>query len=171
MGANVSRRHAREALDALRRIVQGLRESSRAAERRVGMSGAQLFVLRTLAESPGLSLNELAERTRTHQSSVSAVVSRLTRERLVERGTARGDARRAEIRLTSRGHSKLRIAPRTAQERLVAAIDGLAPADRAKLAATLATLVDGMGLTTQRPVMLFDEPSGRNKKAGRRTHA
>jgi DNA-binding MarR family transcriptional regulator len=171
MGANASRRHAREALDALRRIVQGLRESSRAAERRVGMSGAQLFVLQTLAESPGLSLNQLAERTRTHQSSVSAVVTRLTRARLVERGTARGDARRAEIRLTPRGHRKLRLAPRTAQERLVAAIDGLTAADRARLAATLDRLVDGMGIAKHRPATLFDEPAGRNPKAGRPTHA
>lgn len=170
MGSNTSRRDARQALDALRRIVQGLRESSRAAERRAGMSGAQLFVLQTLAESPGLSLNELAERTRTHQSSVSAVVARLARERLVDRGTARGDARRAEIRLTPRGHSRLHSAPRTAQERLIAAVDRLAAADRARLAATLEQLVDGMGLKTHKPAALFDEPS-RGKHTGTRTHA
>src|SRR5471032_3327818 len=100
MGSNISRRrrarapdrHTHEVLDAIRRIVQGLRESSRAAEQRVGLSGAQLFVLQTVGEWPGLSLNELAERTRTHQSSVSAVVARLTRERLIDRDRARGDA-------------------------------------------------------------------------------
>jgi DNA-binding MarR family transcriptional regulator len=170
MGPNTSRPHARRALDALRRIVQGLRESSRAAEQRAGMSGAQLFVLQTLAEAPGLSLNELAERTRTHQSSVSAVVTRLARERLVGRGTAPGDARRAEIRLTPRGQGRLRSAPRTAQERLVSAVDALPAADRARLAATLERLVEGMGLAKQRPAMLFDEPAGK-KKAGKRTHA
>lgn len=170
MGAHTSRRDAHQALDALRRIVQGLRESSRAAERRAGMSGAQLFVLQTLAESPGLSLNQLAERTRTHQSSVSVVVARLARARMVERGTASGDARRAEIRLTPRGHSRLRSAPRTAQERLIAAVDRLSAADRARLAAILEQLVDGMGLTTHTPATLFDEPS-RGTKAGTRTHA
>ncbi len=86
----------REVLDAIRRIVQALRESSRLAESRVGLSGAQLFVLRTAAEVPGLSLNELAERTRTHQSSVSAVVTRLAREGLVQKRAADGDARRVE---------------------------------------------------------------------------
>jgi DNA-binding MarR family transcriptional regulator len=58
-------------LDAVRRIVQALRESSRQAERQVGLSGAQLFVLQKLAESPASSVNELAARTHTHQSSVS----------------------------------------------------------------------------------------------------
>src|ERR1700750_2387985 len=112
MGSNTYGLETRAVLDAFRRIVQGLRESSRAAEQHAGVSGAQLFVLRTLAEAPRLSLNELAERTRTHQSSVSAVVARLARARLVERGTAAGDARRAELSLTARGRRRLRSAPR-----------------------------------------------------------
>src|SRR5665213_199086 len=64
----------REILDSIRRIVRLLRVSSREAEREVGLSGAQLFVLRTLSEHKFLSVNELAERTHTHQSSVSVVV-------------------------------------------------------------------------------------------------
>src|SRR5262245_40728501 len=39
----------RAILDGLRRVVQVLRESSRAAERRIGLSSAQLFVLQRLA--------------------------------------------------------------------------------------------------------------------------
>src|SRR5262245_59137704 len=134
MGSNTSSADTREVLDAIRRIVQDLRESSRDAENRAGLSGAQLFVLQTLAEAPGLSLNELAERTRTHQSSVSAVVTRLSRDRLVERGTSADDGRRAEIRLSARGRGRLRKAPRAAQERLVAAVDALPPGERARLA-------------------------------------
>src|SRR5260221_14725566 len=107
MGANISSAATRVVLDAIRRIVQALRESSRAAEKHAGLSGAQLFVLQALAESPGLSLNELAERTRTHQSSVSVVVTRLSRARLIERSTAPGDARRAELRLSALGRRRL----------------------------------------------------------------
>jgi DNA-binding MarR family transcriptional regulator len=169
MGPNTSSPHARDVLDAIRHIVQALRESSRAAEKHVGFSSAQLFVLHALEESPGLSLNDLAERTRTHQSSVSAVVSRLTRARLVERGTASGDARRAEVRLSSRGRSRLRRTPRTAQERLVQAVDGLPKADRRRLAALLRRLVDEMGLESSKPAAMFDEPSRR--RAGRRADA
>jgi DNA-binding MarR family transcriptional regulator len=169
MGTNISSAPTREVLDAIRRIVQALRESSRAAEKRVGLSGAQLFVLQALGESPGLSLNDLAERTRTHQSSVSAVVARLTRQRFVERGTAPADARRAEIRLSTRGRSRLRSAPQTAQQRLIAAVDALPAADRRRLAATLHQLVERMGLITHKPALMFDEPA--KKKAGRRTDA
>lgn len=153
--------HTREVLDAIRRIVQALRESSRLAEARVGLSGAQLFVLRTVAEVPGLSLNELAERTRTHQSSVSAVVTRLAREGLVQKRTADRDARRVEIRLSSTGRRRLDRAPQAAQERLVASLDALSGGERARLAFTLEGLVRGMALPRERPAMFFEEPARR----------
>src|SRR5439155_20477086 len=53
---------ARAALDAIRRIVRALREESRASERWLGLSAAQLFVLNRLAMAPAVSVNELADR-------------------------------------------------------------------------------------------------------------
>jgi DNA-binding transcriptional ArsR family regulator len=98
MGTHVSRgADVQAVLDGVRRIVQALRASSRWAERHVGLSGAQLFVLQKLAETPAISVNELAERTHTHQSSVSAVISRLAELGLVtrKRSAADGPPRRA----------------------------------------------------------------------------
>lgn len=63
-------------LDGIRSLVNRLRESSREAERRIGLTAAQLFVLQLLRASDDLSVNDLAARTYTHQSSVSVVVSR-----------------------------------------------------------------------------------------------
>ena len=86
MGAHISRgADVQAVLDGVRRIVQALRASSRWAEQHVGLSGAQLFVLQKLAETPAMSVNELAARTHTHQSSVSMVVSRLVEHGLVTR--------------------------------------------------------------------------------------
>ena len=81
----------RAVLDSIRRIVRALRESSRKTERSVGLGAAQLFVLQRLAGAPPLSINELADRTLTHQSSVSVVVSRLVRAGLVARTRAAAD--------------------------------------------------------------------------------
>jgi len=93
MGAHTTSRvrETRAILDAVRRIVRALHESSRAAEKTLGVTGAQLFVLQTLADVPGLSLNALAEQTHTHQSSVSTVVSRLAERGLVLRAAAADD--------------------------------------------------------------------------------
>src|SRR5581483_3712391 len=121
-----------EILDSFRRIVRVLRESSRAAEQRVGISGAQLFVMSALKKEPQLSINELAQRTRTHQSTVSVVVSRLVERGLVARSSSAADARRLTLKLTPEGRALLKRAPDASQERLVAAIDSLFAAERKK---------------------------------------
>jgi len=113
------------ALDALRRIVRALGVSSRTAERSVGITGAQLLVLQRLAESPADSLNDLAERTFTHQSTVSVVVDRLVERRFVKRTRSRDDARKILLSLTGAGRTALRKAPPPAQTQLVDALGRL----------------------------------------------
>jgi len=144
------------AVDALRRLVQELRASSVAAERRGGLSGAQLFVLEQLAEAPAASLNELAARTLTHQSSVSVVVSRLVKRGLVERVADSTDARRRVIELTTAGRAILRSAPATFQAKLIGALEGLSAADRRMVARGLRLVVQRLGLG-ERPAPLFLE--------------
>lgn len=148
----------RAALDALRRIVQGLRLYGTRAERTTGLSGAQLFVLQQLAEAPAQSLNELAARTHTHQSSVSTVVTRLVARRLVTRRRAPEDGRRIVLELTAAGHSLLARAPETAQGRLIAVLEALPEADRQSLLDGLAALVSALGMDRE-PATLFFEPS------------
>lgn len=115
-------------MDALRRLVRELRLASRAAERELGISGAQLFVLQQLRERPADSVNELAERTHTHQSSVSVVVRRLVERGLIFREPAEEDGRRMTLRLSAEGRALLERAPLTAQSRLIEALRRL-PAD------------------------------------------
>ena len=155
-----TRRHSRETtavLDHLRRIVRTLRESSRAAETRLGVTGAQLFVLRALAGPEPLSLNQVAARTHTHQSTVSVVVKRLVARRLIRRAVSALDGRRIQLRLTDRGHAVLERAPLAAQDRLIAGLETLSATDRARLATTLGRLVAAMGLRTAPPAMFFEE--------------
>ena len=146
------------ALDAIRRIVQVLRASTRVAERRLGISGAQLFVLHALSESPADSLNDLAARTFTHQSSVSAVVERLVRRRLVSRKRSSADARRVVLSLTPSGRALLRSSPEIAQLRLISALRELPPRDRRALARILDLVVHEMGADVA-PTLFFEESS------------
>ncbi len=144
-------------LDALRRIVRALRAAAQGAERRLGISGAQLFVLERLAEAAAPSLNDLAERTHTHKSSVSVVVSRLVARRLVRRRRADGDRRGVELAITAAGRAALRRAPRSAQTRLVEALRRLRPAERAGLVAGLERFTAELGIRGLKPTMLFEE--------------
>src|SRR5262245_7311045 len=148
----------RAALDALRRVVQGLRMFSTRAEQATGLSGAQLFVLQQLAEAPARSLNELAVRTRTHQSSVSTVVTRLVERGLVSRKRSGEDARRVLLEVTPAGRALVTRAPETAQKRLITALEGLPAARRRSLMRDLETLVAALGMDHE-PAALFFEPS------------
>jgi DNA-binding MarR family transcriptional regulator len=134
-------------LDAIRYVVRTLRVSGRAAEQTVGVSGAQLYVLQQLARSPAQSLNELADRTLTHQSSVSVVVSRLVGRRLVTRNVSPEDGRRVVLTLTPAGRALLARAPEAAQARLVEGLRALPPRDARALARGLRALIDVMGRT------------------------
>jgi DNA-binding MarR family transcriptional regulator len=159
------------AVAALRRIVRAVRLSARRAERDLGLSGAQLFVLQQLGASPVRSLNELAERTRTHQSSVSVVVRRLVSRGLVTRTPAANDTRRVEIGLSKAGRALLRRFPPVAQLQLIRAIAGLSPAQRRTLASTLERVVRHMGLAASPASMMYTDPDPDGPRPGRRSRA
>jgi DNA-binding MarR family transcriptional regulator len=143
-------------LDSLRRIVRALRISSRSSEKTHGLSAAQLFVMNQLARAlRPLSMNELAQATFTHQSSVSAVVSRLVDRRLVQRVTSEKDARKVEVFLTDEGSRLVENSPRAVQDQLVLAIEKLGPERSQELAVLLNELVVLAGYE-QGEVGMFD---------------
>jgi DNA-binding MarR family transcriptional regulator len=157
MGAHASA-DAGAVLEAIRRIVQLLRQSDREAEKRTGLSGAQLFVLQQLRSASGaLTPGELARRTLTHQSSVSGVVRRLSDAGYVRGVRSLTDARRIELSLTPAGRAAARRAPRLAQQRLIAAVDRLPLAQRAALARGLAGLTGQLGIRAAPAPMFFEE--------------
>jgi DNA-binding MarR family transcriptional regulator len=161
---------SRRVMNALRRIVRDLRLGTRDAERRAGISGAQLFVLQALNERPAASLNDLAERTLTDQSSVSVVVRRLIDRKLVASRVSSVDARRVELSLTAAGRRLLAKCPEPTQARVVAALERLRPPELAGLTQGLDALVQQLGITGAAPRMFFEEdgPTRRKERASRR---
>jgi DNA-binding MarR family transcriptional regulator len=154
----------RAVMDALRRVVRSLRLTAREAERTAGISGAQLFVLQSLAEKSASSMNDLAERTLTDQSSVSVVVRRLAERKLVARRVSPEDARRVELSLTAAGKRLLGRCPEPTQARVVAGLQQLDPTELASLMRGLEALVREMGIAGETPSMLFDEEPKRAKR-------
>lgn len=174
-----NREDIRQILDALRLIVRDLRLGAREAERTAGISGAQLFVLQTLASEPVSSLNDLADRTMTDPSSVSVVVRRLVDRKLVTRKVAKDDARRVELRLTALGKKRLTLSPEPMQAGLLAALEKMTPRELAALTDGLAALTREMreaqegGAHDGGPPMFFEEAPppapkrpARTRKAG-----
>lgn len=145
--------------NTLRRLVHTMHAASRETERRLGVTGAQLFVLTQLRTTPSLSINALAERTMTHQSTVSVVVRRLVRRKLVKKVRASDDGRRVELTLTPAGAILLRKAPEVMQVRLARAIESLQPEDRAALERGLGHLANELGVRDTPTPMFFESVS------------
>lgn len=146
-------------MDALRRIVQALRQSSAHVEQRSNVTGAQALVLKHIAAREGLSVNELAGLTFTHQSTVSEVVSRLEGKGFVQRVRAKDDGRRCELRLSAEGRVAVQTMIVTAQERLMQALQEMPPNIVSDLASGLEALITAAGLADDAPIMFFETPS------------
>ena len=151
------RRQVTTVVNGLRRIVGALHRSHRLAEQKFDLSAAQLLVLQRLAEVASLSVNELANRTFTHQSTVSVVVTRLVGRGLVRRTRADDDARRAELALTASGRALLQRAMSSALAQLIDALDAM-PTSRLRLIGKcLDNVVDALGVRGEPPGMFFEE--------------
>jgi DNA-binding MarR family transcriptional regulator len=146
------------ALNALRRMVRGLRSAAEAIERDLRISAAQLFVLSELAQIPDQSVKDLAAVTMTTHSTVSQVVSQLISKGLVTRSADESDGRRAVLRLTRQGATLLKKSPRAIQEDLIDGFGALRPSERRGLAIGLEKWLDASGLGGAPPAMLFDKP-------------
>ncbi len=148
---------AHTVMNALRRIVQGLRQSAAYSETTTGLTAAQLLVLKHVAAHDSLSINALAAATFTHQSTVSEVVSRLELKGFVSRERAADDARRVEIHLTATGRAVLAVNPSSASDRLMQAVKSLPAGTLDDLAIGLEALIRAAGLSDEAAVLFFEE--------------
>lgn len=160
---------AKTILNRIRQLVRALRAFDKEAQARYGIGAAQMFILHVLSHEDDLSLNEVADRTATDQSSVSLAVGRLVEERYVSRTIDPEDRRQVRLSLTAKGRTLVRRSPPAAQERIMESVQQMAPADRTRLIALLDEFMTGMGVEDGKPTMFFqDEPESEKKPRRKR---
>ncbi len=151
-------------LDSIRRLVRLLRLTDRAVQTELGLSGAQLFVVHELGKTEAMSLSELAEKTRTDQSSVSVVVSRLVESGYIMRERDRRDARRLVLTLTTSGRAVAEKSPPVAQVKILEVLDRMQPAERRRFADLFTRVIEDLGESSGAAPMMFDEMEPRGGK-------
>jgi DNA-binding MarR family transcriptional regulator len=145
---------------------------ARKGELSTGLSAAQTFVLSTLVERPGASVNELAEATLTDRSSVAAVVDRLVEQGFVVREQSPTDRRRASVSITPTGRKSMRrVASPPPTVALIGAMRALDRDEQRSLAVGLTALARAMDVDGEPAGMLFEDaaPTGRSASRRRRT--
>lgn len=156
-----------ETMERVRALIAALSQSARAVERRTGVTNAQLFLLQQLAASGTLSVNDLAARARTQQSTVSIVVSRLVRAGLAAKQRSATDLRQTVVTLTTKGRRLLRHAPTPPTSALLRAIETMPDREARALSTGVHALLRSLELGPTEVTMLFEHAPTRRSTPAR----
>jgi DNA-binding MarR family transcriptional regulator len=122
-----------------------------------GLTGPQLWALKTLRQRGRVSMGHLAAALVVDQSSVSILVSRLERRGLVRRIRRRADRRVVELELTGRGDALAAEAPAPAQGRLLHALQAMSAAEVLRIRTAVEGLVQAMEATQLEARFFFSD--------------
>lgn len=126
--------------DVVTQLRRVLRSSIRTDYPWESLPMAQVELLQRLADEPGLRINDLAQRHRLANNTVSTLVQQLVTAGLVRREPSAADRRAVTVSLTEQG-TELIAGWRSAHERRIAdALDQLSEADRASVLGALPAL-------------------------------
>lgn len=136
-------------LQKFRIIIGAVRQHSQALEAICGISGAQVWALSTIADTPDITVSQLSQALSVHVSTASNLLDKLARAGLVERIRGEEDRRVVNLRLTQAGADILARAPRPLTGLMFDALNKMPEASRTRLDAELACLVDLLNLEDQ----------------------
>lgn len=95
-----------EVLDFMRllwAVDHALQRASKRMEKTVGVTGRQRLVIRIVGRFPGIGAGHLASVLHLHPSTLTGILERLERQRLIRRRPDPRDGRRSLLGLTGRG--------------------------------------------------------------------
>jgi MarR family transcriptional regulator, organic hydroperoxide resistance regulator len=134
-----------DALQFMRELwsaVHALQKASKRMNRELGVTGPQRLVLRLVGLSPGISAGGLARTLHLHPSTVTGVLKRLEEQGLLSRLSDVGDARRAVLRLTSRGQRVNLLSTGTVEAAVRATLATVSSRDRLAAQGVLSRLAE-----------------------------
>jgi MarR family transcriptional regulator, organic hydroperoxide resistance regulator len=136
----------------VRHLIQLLQTRSKKIRKDTGLTGPQLLAMKTLFESPDISISELARRIYLHPATVVGIVDRLEGRSFAKRRRSKKDLRQVNVRLTAKGKGFLRKAPGTAQTSALSGLETLPDKKLKRLSVSLAQLVRILELSAKGPV-------------------
>jgi DNA-binding MarR family transcriptional regulator len=136
---------ANEALRQFRLIFGAVRQHFQAVEKACGVSGAQIWAMAALRESPGMKVSQLAQALAIHASTASNLLDKIEKAGMVRRERSSEDQRVVRLYLTAAGEAALADAPRPLTGILTHALGKLPDEVLTRLNQDLAQLIAEMG--------------------------
>lgn len=142
-------------IDNIRRVFQVVNEQSKRAEKETGITGPQLWAIKTIAQESPIMVSELARRMYLHPATVVGILDRLEKQGLVARVRSTVDRRVVRIELTEQGQELVKKAPEVAQGLLVKGLERLPGSKLRSIDEGLDTLVDILGAQSVPPRLIL----------------
>lgn len=124
----------------LQEILQQIDRYSRWSLRRFGVTGPQVWALRVIRRLGKVTTGDLAERMYLHISTVSSLIDRLERQKLVRRSSDPADRRKVWLRLTPKGRLTVGSTPPSPRSRLPEGLENLSTGGLLELRRSLVRL-------------------------------
>jgi DNA-binding MarR family transcriptional regulator len=146
-----------EIMQSLRRIFKAIHDYSHEVSNKFGITGPQLWALKTISQEESLSLRDLSERTYLHPSTVTGVIDRLERKGYVIRRRDEADRRVVYVELTAEGSRLAKRAPNPAQGKMIYGLKNLKKRDLYLIYGSVQKLVEIMEARNVRATFFFDQ--------------
>jgi DNA-binding MarR family transcriptional regulator len=134
-------------LVALRRITRAIDLRSRTLLQDYGLTAPQLATLNTISRMQPVAVSEIAKQIHLGKPTVTGILNRLERRRLIQRMRGQQDRRSVVVRLTPEGEQTLSTAPSLLQDEFQQELGKLKEWERTQILATLQRIADMMDAT------------------------
>ena len=144
-----------EIIDNLRRVFQVVNEQSKRAERETGLTGPQLWAIKTIAQEAPIMVSDIARRMYLHPATVVGILDRLEKQGLVLRVRSTEDRRVVKVELTRQGRALVKKSPEVAQGLLVSGLEKLGALKLKNISEGLDQMVDILGAQNIPPQLIL----------------
>ena len=144
-------------VDNLRRVFQVINEYSKKAEYATGLTGPQLWAIKTIAENETICVSDLAARMYLHAATVIGILDRLEERGIITRLRSRNDRRFVVVELSEQGKKLVKKSPEVAQGLLVKGFEQLPIHMLEHVSEGLEKMVELLGATKVPPHLMFSK--------------
>jgi DNA-binding MarR family transcriptional regulator len=130
-----------EIVQSLRRIFKAIHQYSEEVLKEFGLTGPQLWLLKTLRQEGGTSVSDLTKMMYLHISTVSGIIDRLEAKGYVARKRGETDRRVVTVHLTDAGRRIVDKAPEPSQGKLLYSLQKLSPKEVLEMHGALQKIV------------------------------
>lgn len=146
-----------EVMQSLRRIFKAIQDYSHEVSGKYGVTGPQLWVLKTISLNGDMALGDLSKRMYLHPSTITGLIDVLERKGYVARVRDQKDRRVVKVQLTEKGRGLAKKAPNPAQGKMIYGLKKLKKEELNLICSSVQKIVEMMEAQNVKVTLFFNQ--------------